>query len=211
MTFALPAAGRYVLKQARVLGRMLPKPIPPVDFDGFAIVDILVDEGVIAKIVPAGVDDFGEDARSRNVGAHRAAALRRRAHPSRQGAYLATETKPGRGFSERGRGDGRGPFRQLERRRRRRAHGVQPALRLRARDDGHSHPYRQRRPTDENQLAGPGRSARALARADRPPGVAALHHRPYGERLAHGRHRSDARRLWVGDSRRRHPHGAGSA
>jgi cytosine deaminase len=62
MTFALPAAGRYVLKRARVLGRMLSKPIPPLDFDGFAIVDILVDEGVIAKIGPHGAVDFGEAA-----------------------------------------------------------------------------------------------------------------------------------------------------
>ncbi len=60
MTFALPAAGPYVLKQARVLGRMLPKPIPPLDFDGFAIVDMLVDKGVIAKIAPTGAEDFGE-------------------------------------------------------------------------------------------------------------------------------------------------------
>src|ERR1700727_932585 len=60
MTFALPAARRYALRQAPVLGRMLPKPIPPLDFDGFAVVDILVDEGAITKILPAGVDDFGE-------------------------------------------------------------------------------------------------------------------------------------------------------
>jgi cytosine/creatinine deaminase len=60
MTFALPAATRYALRQARVLGRMLPKPVPAVDFDGFAIVDILVDKGAIAKIVPAGVEDFGD-------------------------------------------------------------------------------------------------------------------------------------------------------
>jgi cytosine/creatinine deaminase len=60
MTFALPAVRRYALRQARVLGRMLPKPVPAVDFDGFAIVDILVDEGAIAKIVPTGVNDFGE-------------------------------------------------------------------------------------------------------------------------------------------------------
>ena len=60
MTFALPPARRYALRQARVLGRMLPKPIPPLDFDGFAIVDILVDEGAVAKIAPAGVSDFGE-------------------------------------------------------------------------------------------------------------------------------------------------------
>ena len=60
MTFALPVGGCYALKQARVLGRMLPKPIPPLDFDGFAIVDILVVDGAIAKIVPTGLDDFGE-------------------------------------------------------------------------------------------------------------------------------------------------------
>src|ERR1700709_1528420 len=60
MTFALPIAKRYALTQARVLGRMLPNPIPPIDFDGFAIVDILVDEGAIAQIVPHGAVDFGE-------------------------------------------------------------------------------------------------------------------------------------------------------
>jgi len=60
MTFAPLSAKRYALRQARVLGRMLPKPMPPVDFDGFAIVDILVDNGVIAKIVPTGFDHFGE-------------------------------------------------------------------------------------------------------------------------------------------------------
>jgi cytosine/creatinine deaminase len=58
--FAPPRAGRYVLKKARVLGRSLPEPIGPLDFDGFAIVDILVDEGAIAKIAPAGAVDFGD-------------------------------------------------------------------------------------------------------------------------------------------------------
>jgi len=58
--FALPRARRYVLREARVLGRSLPAPIGPLDFDGFALVDILVDEGAIAKIAPAGVVDFGE-------------------------------------------------------------------------------------------------------------------------------------------------------
>ncbi len=57
---ALPGGARYVLKQARVLGRMLPDPIAPLDFDGFAIVDILVDEGAVAEIVPHGAVDFGE-------------------------------------------------------------------------------------------------------------------------------------------------------
>ena len=58
--FALPAAGPYVLKRARVLGRSLPEPVGPLDFDGFAIVDILVDEDAIAKIAPHGAVDFGE-------------------------------------------------------------------------------------------------------------------------------------------------------
>ena len=60
MTFALPAAGPYVLKRARVLGRMLPEPVPPLDFDGFAILDILVEDGVIAKLASHGAVDFSE-------------------------------------------------------------------------------------------------------------------------------------------------------
>jgi cytosine deaminase len=58
--FALPGSARYVLKTARVLGRSLPEPVGPLDFDGFAIVDILVDGGAIAKIAPAGAVDFGD-------------------------------------------------------------------------------------------------------------------------------------------------------
>jgi cytosine deaminase len=58
--FALPAAGPYALKRARVLGRSLPEPVGPLDYDGFAIVDILVDEGVIAKLAPHGAVNFGE-------------------------------------------------------------------------------------------------------------------------------------------------------
>ena len=58
--FALPAAGPYVLKRARVLGRVLPEPVPPLDFDGFAIVDMLVEGGVIAKIAPHGAVDFDD-------------------------------------------------------------------------------------------------------------------------------------------------------
>jgi cytosine/creatinine deaminase len=58
--FTLPGSARYVLSQARVLGRSLPEPVGALDFDGFAIVDILVDKGAIAKIAPAGVVDFGD-------------------------------------------------------------------------------------------------------------------------------------------------------
>ncbi len=128
-----------------MLGRSLPEPVGPLDFDGFAIVDILVDEGAIAKIAPAGAVDFRRRAGSRDVGAHRAAAVRRRPHPSRQGPYLAAQAQPGRRFSKRARGDDRGPRGQLERRRRRRAHGVQPALAYAHGTTAHSHPYRQRR------------------------------------------------------------------
>ncbi len=58
--FAPPVGRRYALKQARVLGRALPKPLGPLDFDGFAIVDMLIDEGAIARIAPAGSVDFGD-------------------------------------------------------------------------------------------------------------------------------------------------------
>jgi cytosine/creatinine deaminase len=66
--FALPSAKRYVLRQARVLGRTLPEPLPKLDFDGFAIVDILVDEGSIAKVVPQGAVDFGDMAEVATAG-----------------------------------------------------------------------------------------------------------------------------------------------
>jgi cytosine deaminase len=58
--FALPSGRRYVLGQARVLGRSLPEPFGPLDFDGFALVDILVDDGAIAKIAPAGAVGLGD-------------------------------------------------------------------------------------------------------------------------------------------------------
>ncbi len=60
--FVLPAAGPYVLKRARVLGRSLLEPVGPLDTDGFAVVDILVDEGVITKIAPDGAVNFGDAA-----------------------------------------------------------------------------------------------------------------------------------------------------
>jgi cytosine/creatinine deaminase len=58
--FTLPRARRYALSRARMLGRSLPEPLGPLDFDGFAIVDILVDAGAVAKIAPAGAVDFGD-------------------------------------------------------------------------------------------------------------------------------------------------------
>jgi cytosine/creatinine deaminase len=59
-SFAIPAAGPYVLKRARVLGRALMEPIGPLDTDEFALVDILVDKGAIAKLAPCSAVDFGE-------------------------------------------------------------------------------------------------------------------------------------------------------
>ncbi len=58
--FALPGARRYALKEARALGRSLVAPPGPLNSEGFATVDILVDEGRIAAIAPAGVADFAD-------------------------------------------------------------------------------------------------------------------------------------------------------
>ena len=92
------------------------RPPGPLNFEGFATVDILVDEGRIAAIAPAGVADFGGRAAGRHVRAHRAAALRRRAHPYRQGSHLAAQTQSRRRLRERARCGDRRPFGQLERR-----------------------------------------------------------------------------------------------
>jgi cytosine deaminase len=129
MTFAPLSAKRYALRQARVLGRMLPEPIPPVDFDGFAIVDILVDEGAITKIAPTGVDDFGE--------APEVAMSGRIVLP----LFVDVHTHLDKGH--------------IWRRKRNRV-GDFPSAVAATVEDGHSHPYRQRRAADENQLAGPG-------------------------------------------------------
>jgi cytosine deaminase len=67
--FALPRGGRFVLREARVLGRSLaPKADAPLDFDGFASVDILIGGGAIAKIAPAGAIGFGDAPEARLSG-----------------------------------------------------------------------------------------------------------------------------------------------
>src|SRR6202044_627228 len=48
----------YARRQARVLGRSLREPVRPLDFDRFAIVDILVDDSAITKIDPANEGAF---------------------------------------------------------------------------------------------------------------------------------------------------------
>jgi cytosine/creatinine deaminase len=58
--FVVPKARRYALIGARVLNTALRAAGAAVDFDGFATADILIDEGRIAEIAPAGVSAFGE-------------------------------------------------------------------------------------------------------------------------------------------------------
>jgi cytosine deaminase len=57
------ATKRYALAGARVLGLHLGRGAAPIDRDGFANVDILVDGGRIAEIAPAGAGEFGESPR----------------------------------------------------------------------------------------------------------------------------------------------------
>ena len=115
-------------KRRACLGARSPRPRGTLNFEGFATVDILVDEGRISAIAPAGSSRLRRRAAGRFVRAHRAAPLRRRSHPYRQGSHLAAETQSGRRLSERARRGNRRPLGQLERCRRRRADGIQPAL-----------------------------------------------------------------------------------
>ena len=61
--FAVPKARRYALIGARMLDANLRAAGAPLDFDGFATADILIDEGRIAEIAPAGTSAFGESPR----------------------------------------------------------------------------------------------------------------------------------------------------
>ena len=56
---ALSSAGRYALRQARVLACSLGEPVGPLDADGFALADVLVDDGKIARIAPPGATGLG--------------------------------------------------------------------------------------------------------------------------------------------------------
>jgi cytosine/creatinine deaminase len=58
--FPVPAPTRFVLAGAKVLASHLPKSMGPVDRDGFATVDMLVDEGRTADVAPEGAGEFGE-------------------------------------------------------------------------------------------------------------------------------------------------------
>jgi cytosine deaminase len=57
--FQIAEVSRFVLASARVLDASL----PGLDRDGFAKADILIDDGRIAELAPAGAKDFGETPR----------------------------------------------------------------------------------------------------------------------------------------------------
>jgi cytosine/creatinine deaminase len=61
--FTVPKAQRYALIGARVLDSNLRAAGAPVDFDGFATADILIEDGRIVEIAPAGTSAFGESPR----------------------------------------------------------------------------------------------------------------------------------------------------
>jgi cytosine deaminase len=56
----VPDARRYALMDARILASYIGWSDAPVDMDGFARGDILVDEGRIAEMAPAGTSAFGD-------------------------------------------------------------------------------------------------------------------------------------------------------
>jgi cytosine/creatinine deaminase len=58
--FSLAGTNRFVLAGARVLASQLPEKTAPVDRNGFALTDILIDQGGIAEVGPAGRGEFGE-------------------------------------------------------------------------------------------------------------------------------------------------------
>lgn len=58
--FVVPKARRYALIGARVLNPALRAAGAAVDFDGFAAADILIDDGRVAEIAPAGATSFGD-------------------------------------------------------------------------------------------------------------------------------------------------------
>ena len=209
--FALPRTGCYALRRARVLGRSLPAPMGPFDFDGFALVDILVDEGAIAKIAPAGAVDFGdapEVAMSGrivlplfvDVHTHidKGHIWRRKRNPvgdfpsalaatieDRSANWTAADVAQRMEFSL------RSAY----------AYGT-TALRTHIDSVG-----------AQTRISWPvfGGSARALAQQDRAAGLAPFQHRACVGRLPHGRRRGDARRAWDRNPRGGHPHGPGAA
>ena len=58
--FALAGTKRFALAGARILASRLPYKDAPVDRDGFALTDVLIDDGRIAEVAPAGRSQFGD-------------------------------------------------------------------------------------------------------------------------------------------------------
>ena len=65
---SIPGTKRFFISGARVLASRLAGEAAPVDRDGFALVDILIDDGRIAEIVPAGCGEFGDAPRAALAG-----------------------------------------------------------------------------------------------------------------------------------------------
>ena len=58
--FSFAGTKRFALAGARILASRLPYRDAPMDRDGFALTDVLIDEGRIAEVAPAGRSDFGD-------------------------------------------------------------------------------------------------------------------------------------------------------
>jgi cytosine deaminase len=58
--FSVVGSRRFALAGSRVLASQLAEKAGPVDRDGFVLVDILIDQGRIAAITPAGCNEFGD-------------------------------------------------------------------------------------------------------------------------------------------------------
>ena len=111
MGFArLPDARRYRLTNATVPACLAEGADLAPDRDGLALADLTIDGGTLAAIRPAGSPDRRGPAGAGPRPRHGLAGLRRGAHPSRQGPYLAARAEPGRqlrrGALHRSRGPG---------------------------------------------------------------------------------------------------------
>jgi cytosine deaminase len=62
--FSLAGAKRFALAGARILAARLPYKDALIDRDGFALTDVLIDEGRIAEVAPSGHGEFGDAPRA---------------------------------------------------------------------------------------------------------------------------------------------------
>ena len=66
--FSLAGTKRFALAGARILAARLPYKDALIDHDGFALSDVLIDEGRIAKVAPSGRGEFGDAPRASLAG-----------------------------------------------------------------------------------------------------------------------------------------------